>query len=143
MHWRVLILLPLLLATCSRESAEQKFATLTPAECRNFGVGVQDGAEQSGVIDLQNGRATSEPLLASTFNNMEKRCGGDWHTIYGGCAVPAGANHWQIWYADSQCISFHEACHALFQSRHHTGRFNTRSLTGEWLAACPQKKAES
>lgn len=132
-----------ILAACQRESAEQKFAGLTPAECREYGVGVRDDNPMTGIIDLQNGRPMSKSLLASTFGNMEKQCGGDWHTIYGGCTVPVGGNHWQIWYADSQCISFHEACHALFQSRHHTGRFNTRSLTGEWLAACPQKKAES
>lgn len=94
----------------------------------------------SGVIDLQNGRYLSDPLRATSFAKVQLHCA-DETLVYGGCAFLNGHDNYEIWYADSQCIAFHEACHAMAQSRHHTGAFNVRAAGVDWhtawLAACP------
>lgn len=136
------ILLILLLASCSHfRVSDEQLASLTPQECRSYGVNVQDDDQISGTIVHHE---------FGTLAKMERKClDGHSHTIQiHGCAkaanvpmkiFPSITGEYEVYYSDALCISRHEACHALYElgDGYHTVAFNLRQMQGDSLAACP------
>lgn len=104
---------------------------MTPANARAYGVGVQDGDTVTGTVTRRH---------YVSLQTTEEVCGPG----AGGCykpEIPSPNHEYEIWYADAQCIKWHEEYHVGFESRHHTADFNVRIKT-DWLAACPRKGKE-
>jgi len=131
----------LLLLTCSLISCTvlpERLENLTPAQCRTFGVAVQEGDTVTGTVIDPMGRSV-------TFATTERECGGSYGMLYAGCAVPVeGPEEWpspshqyNIWYADHKCAPEHEACHARYEHQRHTVAFEIRRAQGDKFAYCP------
>lgn len=113
---------------CGCTLPPKDYSDLTPATCRAYGVSVADGAARSGTIVARH---------YGTLGSMLAHCGGSYWRVVGGCTRPVGAGRYEIYYADRFCIQIHEACHAIYETPRHTGRF-LREIRDDWLAACPR-----
>ena len=118
----------ILLTACS--VTPDKFSDMTPADARAYGVNVPDNAQVTGTI------VRSE---FGTFGTMRRECGEG----AAGCAKgvnddwPSSNGLYEIWYAEWQCVPFHEAAHAMYETWMHTPEFVIRQFQGDRLAACP------
>lgn len=122
----------------------ERFDSLTPQDCRAYGVEVSDD-------DTRTGRVVHSEF--GTFHKMEKKCwpkresSPNMHSgAIAGCATqadrpyphfPSVTGDYAIYYAEHKCVPYHEACHALYETRQHTVAYNIRIMQGDWLAACP------
>ncbi len=122
-------LLPIILLTACSVSPD-RFADMTPAEFRAYGVDVTDDAERTGTI------VNSKYY---TLAGVEDRCGENAQ----GCTVaveggfPSASHRYNIYYAEHKCVPYHEAAHAIFEDSRHTVDFNLKWMRGNQLAACP------
>lgn len=130
-------LLPLLALLAGCSIAPVEFDGLTPAECRKFGVQVEDGAIPTGTVVKSEFR---------TLGGVQKECGDHaGYSIIHGCAKAAGKPYiafpatdgkYAIYYAETCCVPFHEACHALYETSNHSPDYIIRVAQGQYLAAC-------
>lgn len=126
------------LFSCQTMSLEQ-LNQLTPAECRAYGVQVNDKDTISGTIVAMKGGG---------FAHLEKWCTGgvDHGRLWHGCAraygisppTPIADDHlYALYYAEHKCVPQHEACHAIYEAPLDTMSFSRRIMQGNLLAACP------
>ena len=129
-HMKIMLLTILcaFITTCSVYAV--KLADFSPAECRAYGVKINDGQKITGEI------VSSE---FGTLGTMYKECG----NYAQGCAkgvnnvFPDPDHKYEIWYSDHKCMPQHEACHGIYEIREHTTVFNLRNMQGDKFASCP------
>lgn len=126
------------LASCKSIPVEA-LSSLTPVECRAYGVDIADEQIITGTI------VHSE---FSWNHELYRECNPG-NVAIAGCAKPVegvtlGTSVWrspthqyEIWYSDHKCVPEHEACHALYEEWNHTVKFFTRQVQGDVFAACP------
>ena len=140
--WKLLILLPILIS-CT--VTPDKFVGLTPADCRAYGVHAYDSQTPTGRIVEADFRVNPPP----PWKGIDEVCTGEtdhkytWH----GCAVaadtdppefPAEDHRYRIVY-DDKCVAYHEACHAIYETKEETIDYRFRNAMGDKFAACKQK----
>ena len=103
----------------------EQFSDLTAKDCNRLGV--------AAASEVQTGQ-----ILISEFHTLagvEDRCGETYPIRVDGCAravdsieFPSADHLYAIYYADHKFIAYHEACHALYETRKHTVKFDIAQM---------------
>lgn len=145
----LLFVVLLLLSSGCITTRTNQYETLTNEECRGYGVDTPRYALPTGTIVSSN---------MGTEEDIERECA-NWGVkplFWAGCAkaaskalgssrtswegepkFPAIDGRYEIWYIDHECTAKHEACHALYQARHHTKEYEDEARRIGYRATCP------
>lgn len=112
MRWLSALLLTLVLVGCAED-----YGPLTPLQCREVGVAVEDGDKPTGrIVDFRE---------VQTVEDAMRECQKPFQRVYG-CTLALGfyAGHdprgeYRIVYIPSKFVREHEECHAYYEEGRH------------------------